>query len=362
MEPTTNPQRPSPTRRGGLVRPGLASPGLPTVQLDMRTGYDFLMSACNDCGELEDLLAEDRTWLQKARGDLARQLGSGPAMSACGSFVTEIGRMMVDRPEIRTAGQVVAAVDDLSDLDLMEWLLGELLEDQELAPMARRTIDGDPEAYITLQAQLERLKGMPVLTATPPELAAGARQVVHAWLPRFETIENRLGRLLERDLAARHGEDAVGDPFGFVEKATNGIRLAPDPRVRRIVLAPSYFGRPYNSLAKVGETQLIYYPIADSALESADRLTPPAAAIRLYRALGDESRLRILRLLAERDRYMTELANELQLSKPTISHHLAQLRSAGLVTVTQQGSLSYYTLRRDRVQEAGLELGSYLAR
>jgi DNA-binding transcriptional ArsR family regulator len=58
---------------------------------------------------------------------------------------------------------------------------------------------------------------------------------------------------------------------------------------------------------------------------------------------------------------MTELANELDLSKPTISHHLAQLRSAGLVTVNEQGTMTYYSLRRDRVAEAGPELGSFLA-
>ena len=362
MAQTTNRQRQSPTRPGGLVRPGLAAPGLPTVELDPRTGYDFLTSACNDCGELEDLLAEDRTWLEKARADLARELGGGSGASACTGFVTEIARMMVGRPEIKTARQVVAAVDELSDQALMECLLGELLEDQELAPTARLALDGDAEAFTALQAQLEHLKGMPVLTARPEELAPGARQVVHAWLPRYETIEDRIGRMLERDVSARARQDAIVDPLGFVEQATSGIRLVADSRVRRIVLAPTYFGRPYNSLTKIGETQLICYPIADDALGSADRLTPPAAAIRLYRALGDESRLRILRLLAERDRYMTELANELQLSKPTINHHLAQLRSAGLVTVTQQGNLSYYTLRRDRVEEAGLELGSYLAR
>jgi ArsR family transcriptional regulator len=83
--------------------------------------------------------------------------------------------------------------------------------------------------------------------------------------------------------------------------------------------------------------------------------------VRLYRALGDDSRLRILRLLAERERYLTELANELGLSKPTVSHHMAQLRSAGLVTVSKQGNLTYYTLRRDRADEAGPELSAYLA-
>jgi DNA-binding transcriptional ArsR family regulator len=167
--------------------------------------------------------------------------------------------------------------------------------------------------------------------------------------------------MLDRDIAARRQDDMARDPIGFVEQTTNGIRFVPEPRIRRIVMAPSYFGRPYNSLTRVGDVQLICYPIADSALGAADRLDPPAATVRLYRALGDDSRLRILRLLAERDRYLTELANELGLSKPTVSHHMAQLRSAGLVTVSKQGNLTYYTLRRDRADEAGPELGAYLA-
>jgi DNA-binding transcriptional ArsR family regulator len=364
MAQTTDRRNPSPARPGGLVRPGIASPGLPAVELDARTGYDFLISPCSDCGELQDLLPEDRAWVEKSRADLAVQLGSGPWTDACMGFVTEVGRLLVGRPEVRTAGQVVAAVDDLSDRDLVETLLGELLDDQDLGGTARLAVDGDAQAYADLQLKLEQLKGTPVLTATPQELAAGTRRIVHAWLPHYEGIEERIGQMLERDVSARPVKTAAADPFGFVEQATNGIRLAADTRVRRIVLAPSYFGRPYNSLTRIGQTQLICYPIADGALDGGDTRTPPPSAVRLYRALGDETRLRILRLLAERDRYLTELATDLELSKPTISHHLAQLRSAGLITVTGQGGLgnyTYYTLRRDRIEEAGIELTSYLA-
>jgi DNA-binding transcriptional ArsR family regulator len=199
------------------------------------------------------------------------------------------------------------------------------------------------------------------MTESMTDLAPGVRRVVHSWLPRYETIEARVGRMLERDVAERRSDDTAHDPIGFVERTTNGIRLVPEQRIRRVVLAPTYFGRPYNSLTKVGDVQLVCYPIADSSLGAADRLAPSAATVRLYRALGDGSRLRILRLLAERDSYLTEIANELELSKPTIKHHLALLRAAGLVTVTDQGNLTYYSLRRDRADEAGVELRAYLA-
>lgn len=359
MATTGNPSN-SPSRPGGLVRPGFTTPQMPAVALDARTAYDFLTSACNDCGELDDLLADDRGWLQESRAALAAEVGTGSFVDACTGFVAELGRMLVERPELLTARDAVQAVDAMSDQQLLEALAGELLEDRDLGGMTRRAVDGDAEAYRELQARLESLKGHPVLTRPLAELTPTARAVVHFWLPRYEAVEARVGRMLERDVASRRLDDADRDPMGFVERTTNGIRLVPEPRIRRIVLAPSYFGRPYNSLTRVGDAQIICYPIADSSLGAADRLLPPAATVRLYRALGDASRLRILRLLAERDRYLTEIANELELSKPTILHHVAQLRAAGLITVTNQGNLTYYSLRRDRAEEAGGELRAFL--
>ena len=357
-----NPTRTSRERAGGLVRQGLTTTQMPVVEIDARTVYDFLISGCNDCGEVEDLLPEDRTWLNEAREGLAAQIGPARSASACVGFISEVGRMLVLRPEIVDARQVVAAVDELTDAQLLAYLIGELLDNQELGELARQAMAGDAEAYASLGRQLEHFKGHPVMPDTLAELAPGARRVLHVWLPRYEQIEARVGRMLDRDVSTRRVGDATRDPLGFVERATNGIRMVPEQAIRRIVLAPTYFGRPYNSLTKVNDVQLVCYPIADSALGAAGHLAPPAATVRLYRALGDESRLRILYLLAERDRYLTELANELELSKPTISHHLAQLRSAGLVTMTQQGNLTYYTLRHDRIDEAGSELSAFLAR
>jgi DNA-binding transcriptional ArsR family regulator len=351
----------SPIRPVGLVRPGLTTIPLPRVELDPRTAYEFLTSACRECGESDDLLPEDRRWREEAAASMTAQLGSYPMFNVCTDFITELGRIIPSQPEIKTARDLVAAVDELTDSAMLELMLGELLEDPELSSITRRAIDGDGAAFAELQARLDSLHGRVVLTAPLSDLVPAGRAILHAWLPRFETVEARVGRMLDRDASSRGLDEAVRDPIGFVERATNGIRLVPEQRIRRIVLAPSYFGRPYNSLTKVGDTQIICYPIADSALGAADRLAPPATTVRLYRALGDESRLRILRYLADGDRYLTEIANELELSKPTIKHHLAQLRAAGLVTLIEQGNLTYYSLRHDRAEEAGVELRTYLA-
>ena len=57
---------------------------------------------------------------------------------------------------------------------------------------------------------------------------------------------------------------------------------------------------------------------------------------------------------------MTEIAQQLELSKPTISHHLALLRAAGLVTIVEEGSVTYYSLRRDRIETASTDLAQFL--
>jgi ArsR family transcriptional regulator len=66
------------------------------------------------------------------------------------------------------------------------------------------------------------------------------------------------------------------------------------------------------------------------------------AASALYRLLGDEARLRLLRVLA-RDRFnVTELTGILGLAQSGVSRHLGLLKEAGLVTEEKDGAFSYY--------------------
>jgi DNA-binding transcriptional ArsR family regulator len=75
-------------------------------------------------------------------------------------------------------------------------------------------------------------------------------------------------------------------------------------------------------------------------------------ALQLGRALGDERRMDILRRLATGDATLGELAEHAGLVKSTAHHHLAQLRSAGLVTLQGNARECRYSLRRDGFAEA----------
>jgi ArsR family transcriptional regulator len=70
-------------------------------------------------------------------------------------------------------------------------------------------------------------------------------------------------------------------------------------------------------------------------------------ASALYRLLGDEARLRLLRVLA-RDRFnVTELTGVLGLAQSGVSRHLGLLKDAGLVAEERDGAYSYYFLSPD---------------
>ena len=56
-----------------------------------------------------------------------------------------------------------------------------------------------------------------------------------------------------------------------------------------------------------------------------------------FKALSDPTRRRILELLRERDMTAGELAEQFNMSKPSISHHLTTLKTAGLVTDERHG-------------------------
>jgi ArsR family transcriptional regulator len=50
-------------------------------------------------------------------------------------------------------------------------------------------------------------------------------------------------------------------------------------------------------------------------------------------------------------RSVGDLARDLGVTQPTVSHHLALLREAGLVDVRRQGRRTFYTLNQERVAE-----------
>jgi DNA-binding transcriptional ArsR family regulator len=346
-----------------IVRDFSRASGAPyEVEFDVRTVYDFLFSLSVDAGTTEDLPEADRVWLREAKASLPAALRTELDERFGADICVIIAGLAVGRPELVDAQSFVDFLRAVNPREFVRMLLGEYHRDPALSPFLDRALGGDPAAIERIRLELDehKLSLADRLLGDPTELIRSTVAILEAWLERFAPIEERIRSMIRRDADTRVADRATLEPIDLIEKVTGGIRTLPEPGIRRVILAPSYFARPYNFHLTADDWKFFGYPIADSALEGTDPLAPPAAVVRLHRALGDETRLRILRLLANRDHYLTEIAGALELSKPTIKHHLALLRAAGLVTLTEEGGLSYYSLRRGTIEATGGGLKDYL--
>ena len=74
---------------------------------------------------------------------------------------------------------------------------------------------------------------------------------------------------------------------------------------------------------------------------------------RIFRALGDRHRVRLLSMIAAADggeACICDLTAPLGLAQPTVSHHMKQLVDAGLVTREQRGKWAYYRVVPQAIQ------------
>lgn len=69
------------------------------------------------------------------------------------------------------------------------------------------------------------------------------------------------------------------------------------------------------------------------------------------KALADESRLKIVRLLLTNDYCVGKLAKELELTEAAISQHLRVLRGAGLIDGEKRGYFMHYDVKRDVLED-----------
>lgn len=69
--------------------------------------------------------------------------------------------------------------------------------------------------------------------------------------------------------------------------------------------------------------------------------------IKIFKVLSDETRLRIVSLLAEGDLCVCQIHGVLDESQPKVSKHLAKMRDLGVVTIKKQEQYVFYSLNRE---------------
>lgn len=166
----------------------------------------------------------------------------------------------------------------------------------------------------------------------------------------------KLHTILQTDYDTKRKMLKKMTPEELVEWSTGGVTYLPEPSVDTVLLIPQYIYRPWNIEADLEGTKVFYYPVANDSISPNDRYTPNNLLILKHKALGDEVRLRIVKLLYGEDRTLQEITHQLNIGKSTIHHHLKILRAAKLVGISD----SKYSLKKKSVELLAKELSLYL--
>ena len=197
------------------------------------------------------------------------------------------------------------------------------------------------------------------------------------WEHAFEPEWGRLEPLLA-DTVTEAGRDlATAGPHAFLSKINPRVGAdrddgylwidkMPDADLSlaergQLVVVPSAYIWPHLGV-EVDETlPSIVYPAPFMTEEARPRI-PPQELLRVLRALGDDTRLRALRLIAERPRSTQELAQLVRVSESALSKHLRLMTEAGILTAHRQGYYVLYEIAPARIDALSASVAGYLGR
>jgi DNA-binding transcriptional ArsR family regulator len=202
----------------------------------------------------------------------------------------------------------------------------------------------------------ERTDAIAKLLATPAaELKELVLEVLSGWHRCiFASDESTARSVLAADARAKRALLGT-DPERLI-LMTTGIKYGFKERFRTVLLIPTLVMRPWVAVVNYKQLRIYAYPVADdpTSLEMARQ-----GLARTYRALGDEARLGILKLLADQALTLNELCDRLQQPEPVVRAHIAVLRAGRLVQINCDERMTYQ-LRGDIMRVIGQPLQAYL--
>jgi DNA-binding transcriptional ArsR family regulator len=153
---------------------------------------------------------------------------------------------------------------------------------------------------------------------------------------------------LERSVAA-HRSQPVSDVNELARRLTGRAKsclddVCPGP-YDALIFAPSLDMGPYVSCASVGRIHGLFYSCEEEFMGEAPGETEGMRRLaRIHKALSDEQRLRILRLLREGEMYAQEIVERTGLHQSAVSRHIALMKAVGLVDGRREGNMKFISI------------------
>ncbi|MFI8688266.1 ArsR/SmtB family transcription factor [Rossellomorea sp. NPDC077527] len=270
--------------------------------------------------------------------------------------------LLLHQKEFQTLHEFITYVDALEEEEIIFLCIPYIgLKFQEFRMLASK---GDMASRDRLKEQTEDNPYYPgyiefICTTNVNNLKKHLMSVMTRWyeeviLPEQET----LAAILTRDRQSKKEMSEKLNSEALVEWATGGITYLAEPAVHTVLLIPQAIYRPWNVEGDIEGVKVFYYPVANESIYPDEQDMPNYFLVQKHKALGDEARLRMVKLLKRSERTLQEITNELNMGKSTVHHHLKILRSARLVD-THEGK---YHLKENAVQSLSNELMHYLTK
>ncbi|WP_284035867.1 DUF5937 family protein [Neobacillus sp. 114] len=194
------------------------------------------------------------------------------------------------------------------------------------------------------------------------------------WKTCLKDDWSRIEELFLKDIASRGRKLMKEGPLKLLGSLSPEIDIHPNQKkavIRRIskreiyfekddvlLLTPSYFAWPHlfvNSHKPVG----VNYSIMENQQEAA-RSMPPEDLLKLFNALGDLSRLQIVKYLSQKPRSTRELAGLMGMTEGAVSKHIKLLKDAGLIASNRKSYYVFYHLLEKSFTEIQSGLAQYI--
>ncbi|GAA0372342.1 ArsR/SmtB family transcription factor [Bacillus horti] len=167
-------------------------------------------------------------------------------------------------------------------------------------------------------------------------------QEVMSWLEHQTKSAQEIRALIDS-----RGKEILKDIFPFFRTHGEVIDSA-----QSIVLCPSYFYHKASLSSELAERNCHLYVYGVQHVRSLEETTiDEKQAFDAFKILADEKRIRIIKHLSNGALYGYELAQKLELSNSTISHHLSVLASIGIVSSTRMENKVYFKVNKDEIEK-----------
>ena len=274
----------------------------------------------------------------------------------------------MDLPDARTGGGFVETVRTMPPEDLVRYLLGfyrRVLRRETPAAVMDAAIRGDRSA----QREFRRTSFPDVgylretlryiLSKEPAEIQIEFAALVGRWHDEVHGLgEAEFVRTAEASMAAFRRTTGGLPLEQVVETAATGLTFVPETGQTSVVLLPTVAIRPLWTVNDHRTSNIFAFsaPSPDGG-----RIDPPARLVALGKAIGDETRLRILRELATAPATPPDLADRMGIPRTSLLHHLRILRDADLIAVQVHDSAYHqYHVRDEHFGEVERLLEDYL--